>query len=1084
VNSGNIKSVILGVVLGGGVIAAVFLNKGPTPVQAQNRSASTGVVQAAREAPAVPVSASTNTPPAEPAAATPGTNTLAAPKPAASGPANAAPSTNVVAAVVSTNAPPGISTNAPSGAAVAGSSTNAPENEDIQLSFQGANIDMITQWLAKTTGKSVVKHPRVQCQLTIMSSKKLPPRDAINLVYRALGLEGFSVLETSKSITVFPDGQEPKVSPELVENDAAVPEGRQRLVKFFTLKHAEPAEIKDKIKTVLSDKATVEVADRSNQLIVTDWGENIKMLGDLIKELDVPSGSDSAIQFFSLKYSDAEELGNLLLLVLNAQPAPPRSPSSSSGPSPRSIPGMPPGMMMSSPSPSPSGSPSSGASGGGNGVFKIWPDKTANRLIVAAPKSRMDEVQRLIDLMDTEKQLDYSIRTLPLKNVSAEDLVREIQPLYQKMASKGKDNVEVTANVRSNSLIVMSSESQFKALQKLIGSLDTEDAQEKVMQAFTLKNAEADDVAKQLMDLNEDQDSNNRSPYFFYSFSSMNQKSGKKINVVADKRRNSVMVQAPPNQMESIAKLVAELDEPITDDSLAPKIYRLKYVSAVDIEDVINELFLKKEQQQQRYYWDPYNDSDSNSRDSKGGRLYGKVRIISEPYSNSILVSGNSPESISAVEEVLKQLDQPSEAGESTFKVALDFAQATTVATSLNVLFAKPGSPPFRNNPQPANQAANNPQFQQPNGANQNVFQLEQEVRDESYYPWLGGPQENNVRGADGRNTSRPVSDLVGRVRVVPDRRSNALLVTCNLHFFPQVMKLINELDAPTSQVLLQAKIIEVSSDFRDRLGVRWSPDGSRAFDSDDLDNSFRVKTGVSYKDTFGGKLADSLHTGLLDSSINVDFLIQFLRKNTGSKVLAEPQLNIRDNELGRLFVGAQVPFISNSLNTDVGGRSDSFTYKDVGIILEVTPHINNSEQVALKIRTESSNIRNGETLFGGFIIDTRNFRTDVMVKNGETIVLGGIIQREQADTTRQVPFLGSIPGLGWAFKKRDKTSREVELMVFLTPRVTRSPEQARELLKSVRERAPLIQNWQEESESLKLPKDAQPKDLMPKNAD
>jgi general secretion pathway protein D len=144
------------------------------------------------------------------------------------------------------------------------------------------------------------------------------------------------------------------------------------------------------------------------------------------------------------------------------------------------------------------------------------------------------------------------------------------------------------------------------------------------------------------------------------------------------------------------------------------------------------------------------------------------------------------------------------------------------------------------------------------------------------------------------------------------------------------------------------------------------------------------------------------------------------------------------------------VPFISGSLNTDVGGRNDTFTYKDVGIILEVTPHINNSEEVALKIRTESSTIRSGETLFGGAIIDTRNFRTDLMVKNGETVVLGGIIQRDQVDTTRKVPGLGSIPGLGWAFKKRDKVAREVEMMVFLTPRVTRTPEQARELLRNV----------------------------------
>ena len=103
-------------------------------------------------------------------------------------------------------------------------------NDEIQLSFQGANIDMIVQWLAQTTGKTVVKHPRVQCQLTITSSKKVTTREAINIVYRALGLEGFTAIESTKSILIVPEGQEPKTSPELVTGSTKdIPAGRQRL---------------------------------------------------------------------------------------------------------------------------------------------------------------------------------------------------------------------------------------------------------------------------------------------------------------------------------------------------------------------------------------------------------------------------------------------------------------------------------------------------------------------------------------------------------------------------------------------------------------------------------------------------------------------------------------------------------------------------------------------------------------------------------------------------------------------------------------------------------------------------------------
>src|SRR5262249_18345386 len=89
--------------------------------------------------------------------------------------------------------------------------------DEIQVSFQGANIDMIVQWLAQTTGKSVEKHPQVQCQLTIMSSKKVPPREAISLVYRAMALEGFTAVESSNAILIVPEGKEPKLNPELID---------------------------------------------------------------------------------------------------------------------------------------------------------------------------------------------------------------------------------------------------------------------------------------------------------------------------------------------------------------------------------------------------------------------------------------------------------------------------------------------------------------------------------------------------------------------------------------------------------------------------------------------------------------------------------------------------------------------------------------------------------------------------------------------------------------------------------------------------------------------------------------------------
>jgi type II secretion system protein D len=838
-------------------------------------------------------------------------------------------------------------------------------SDEIQLSFQGANIDMIVQWLGQTTGKTVVKHPKVQCQITIMGSKKIAQREALTLVYRALSLEGFTAIESSKSILIVPEGQEPKMSPELLgAAHPEIPEGRQRLVKIFPLKFIQAAELKEKVKGLLSEKATIETDDRANQVIVTDYSDTVALVGELVA------------------------------------------------------------------------------------------------------------------VLDTDKPQDMAVRVIALKNVGAQELAREVAPMYQKMSAKSpKEVVEVTANDRSNSLIILSSEANFLGITKLIATLDTEDAQEKVLLPFPLKNADAQDVAKQLQDLYQEQDNSPRYPYFMFN-SSGSSKNTKKMSVVADRRRNTLIVQAPPGAMENIGKMIKALDEPADDDSLAPRIFPLKYVSAGDIEDILNELFLKK--QQSRSYWNPYSgDPEPSTTDRDVGKLYGKVRITSEPYANAIILTSNSAENMAAVEEVLKQLDVPSQAGETTFRVGLRFAKASTVANSINILFAKGGSPPLRAIAQPGQPgvpAAAQP-YQQQSSFSQNNFVLEQEAKEDGYFPWLGGQPENG-RTADGRTAARPVSDLVGRVRVVPDQRSNSLLISANVHFFPQVLKLIEDLDEPTAQVLIEAKIVEVSSDFLDKLGVRWSPDGKTIFTQDDLDNSLLGHVRGGYTKGFGGTTTantgpvgglptglTTLRSGVLDSSVSLDFLVQFLRKNTDATVLAAPQINIEDNESGRIFVGQQVPFINSTLTTDVGGQNNSFTYRDVGVILEVTPHINNTGDVALKIHAESSAIDFGQTLvLGGAIINTRNFRTDLTAKNGQTLVLGGIIQKQVSETLRKTPILGSIPGLGWAFNKKDKTAHEVELIVFLRPKVVRTPEEAKELLEEMDKKAPLIKKWEDEA--------------------
>lgn len=198
-----------------------------------------------------------------------------------------------------------------------------------------------------------------------------------------------------------------------------------------------------------------------------------------------------------------------------------------------------------------------------------------------------------------------------------------------------------------------------------------------------------------------------------------------------------------------------------------------------------------------------------------------------------------------------------------------------------------------------------------------------------------------------------------------------------------------------------------------------------------------------------------------------MDFLVQFLREHTDATVLADPQVEIGDNELGKLFVGQRVPISTGSVNPSIGGSSSTIAYQDVGVILEVVPHINDSGDVTLRISTESSTISTAAGIGGSPIFNTANFRTQLIATNGQTLILGGIIQKQSTLTMRKTPLLGSIPGIKWAFNKKDNSNMQTELLVFMRPKITRTPGEARALLEEVNKRMPLIEKW-ETSEAAK----------------
>ncbi len=910
----------------------------------------------------------------------------------------------------------------------------------VNLSFKDAKIDLVAKWLGEISGKTIIKHPKVQCQLNVMSSRQLTLSEAVRHVHRALALEGFAAIETRDAIYIVPESDAAKIAPEWVDGDEAPLEGKRRVVRRIPLKFASAAKVESKLKAVLSAAANVQIGEQANVIIVTDHADNVSLAEELAKTLDLPEVGDRVTDVFQLHNAVATELATVLSAVF----------AGGGGAAPKGSKPQPPGGDGKK--------PSSGPPAASGGTFSFIPDPVNNRLIATVPTRRLSDVRLLIEKLDTAKPADLAVRVLPMRFVEAIEIVEDLAPLYRSLRGTGLEQVrEIAAHARSNSLIILSNEEEFAEIRTLVEKLDTEAAEDNTLKVFRLQSADAEEVSEQLLELYTGLNKGTNT-WDFSWLQYRRRSSGDKTQFVADRRRNAVIVLAPPSEIDTIAKMVETLDEPVEGDELVPKIIPLRYVRAYDVEDVLNVLFLKKERRSRRW-WDPEPEDQTDI-----GRLYGKVRITSLPETNSIIVASNSVENLNAIAAMVAEIDVQSPGGETSVTVPLRFARAATVANTINILFAQRGAPPMRQTPRQQQQAARQRQNAEDDDSMSRGFELEEETVEESYYPWLGSGREDPRQTSTGRLVSTG-SELIGKVRVVPDNRTNALLISTNPHLFASVLKLVDSMDVPTAQVLIEAKIIEISVDDRERLGTRFSPDGARLFEDDDFDDSVIVNSGASYREVFSGtELPGALRTGLIEGAVDLDLLLQFLRKNTDTRVRAEPRINVADNQRGKLFIGSQIPFIEDSQLSPEGTRNDSFEYIDVGIILELTPHINNDDEVALRVRVEASQQRSGETLFGGAIIDTRNYRTDLSVKSGQTIVLGGILQREESEVERKVPILGDIPLLGWLFKKRDSMVRDVELMVFLRPTVTRSPEEVEALLRAEQERARGILEWDGEA--------------------
>ena len=326
------------------------------------------------------------------------------------------------------------------------------------------------------------------------------------------------------------------------------------------------------------------------------------------------------------------------------------------------------------------------------------------------------------------------------------------------------------------------------------------------------------------------------------------------------------------------------------------------------------------------------------------------------------------------------------------------------------------------------------------------------------------------------------------RSKVLPDTRTSQLIVVATDLEQLAVDTLIASLDKPTRQVLIETKLVQISSNPTTKKGVDWSSTLSAqhvTFGNGLIDPSVS-KTTVTTPGTAsgtptpgggytpgasgsssssllsliqgGGGMSASTVSGLIPTTgfLNADgvsAVISFLNATYDAQVVSTPRIVTMDNELARISVSRSYPIISMAGGTQNSSGSASITYSNVGTVLMVTPRISANDCIYLKVVPEVS------SHFGDIIVtvaggggnssssyavpefDTRKIESQVLIPNGTTLVMGGLVQDSPTASYTKVPLLGDIPGLGWAFRSESKSMSKDNLIIFLTPTIVRDED-------------------------------------------
>lgn len=712
--------------------------------------------------------------------------------------------------------------------------------------------------------------------------------------------------------------------------------------------------------------------DRSNVLLVTGSKESFDVMDRLVEQLD---GDDvfarMNFQVFPLKKATAMKLQSTLRqIVANRLPRVKGEPLE---------------------------------------PINIVADSWVNALLIGATVEDLTLVTSLIERLDSEQaDLGIAVQVLPLAKADARRVATTVQALFRDGTPGTTLPVMVNADERINGLVVSAGETDLKRIAELVRKLDTDQVSRiSEIKIFPLKFARADTLSTMLNSalntkptpLNE-MSPNTQSLLQFITRTEQGKELvtsalKESVLITPDARMNSLIVSGPVDYMGLLEQLITRLDTDAPQKAKI-KVFALQNADAQQMGQLLMQLFRMQasgggatagqrsiQYTLMRPSLDPEAMVDEDEELASavlGTAEQSALTVTIDPRTNSLLVGGTE-HYVELVAKIIEALDSSPAQERKTKIVRLRNAVAFEVATSIR------------------------------NFLDQERLRVTQ------------------VLGAEAVGTAQRMLDR--EVAIVSEPISNTLLVSANPRYFSEIDNMIEELDQPQPQVLIQVLLAEVTLDSVNDLGVEWKTQGQAEGHNADVETDFGVKKQMA---DFGG-----FATAITGDSIN--FFLRALQNDGRLEVLSRPQILTCDNKVATINVGQRVPVITDSRISGVNDTTiNSYKYEELGVTLTVTPRIAPDGFVKMEVGTTNSTMSAARVQVGKDlslpVFNQRRANTTVSVQSGQTVIIGGLIGTTDDVRTKRVPVLGSIPYLGALFRSETKSRERRELLIFLTPQV------------------------------------------------